>query len=309
MKTSSYPNTAQAEILSVRSPSAGWGGPWTSEKLEKIERYLIAYRKVFLRIKLKPIYIDAFAGAGRHYLETREAGQLSFPEFGDETAERLIDGSPRLALGVDPAFERYYFIDSKLTNVNKLRELKSEFSDRAGAINVLHGDANEQVLNLCKQINWAGHRAVIFLDPYGMQVDWATLEAIAATGAIDLWYLFPLGVAVNRLLTTSGDIGVREQAKLDSIFGEQNWREEFYKKSNQVNLFGGTSDVVKNADFNAIESYFHIRLSSIFPVVAENPARLSNSKGNPLYSLFFASANSGKGGATALRIARHILNM
>lgn len=33
----------------------------------------------------------------------------------------------------------------------------------------------------------------MFLDPYGMQVDWATIEAIAKTKAIDLWILFPLG--------------------------------------------------------------------------------------------------------------------
>ncbi len=38
-----------------------------------------------------------------------------------------------------------------------------------------------------------------------MQVDWKTIEAVAATKAIDLWLLFPLGVGVNRLLTRSGD--------------------------------------------------------------------------------------------------------
>jgi hypothetical protein len=35
---------------------------------------------------------------------------------------------------------------------------------------------------------------VLFLDPYGMQVDWTTIEAIARTKAIDLRVLFPLGI-------------------------------------------------------------------------------------------------------------------
>ncbi|WP_335164969.1 hypothetical protein [Nostoc sp.] len=29
-----------------------------------------------------------------------------------------------------------------------------------------------------------------------MQIPWSTIEAIAHTEAIDLWYLFPLGVAM-----------------------------------------------------------------------------------------------------------------
>ncbi|WP_375494674.1 hypothetical protein [uncultured Nostoc sp.] len=44
--------------------------------------------------------------------------------------------------------------------------------------------------------NWRSNRAVLFLDPFGMQIPWSTIEAIAHTEAIDLWYLFPLGVAM-----------------------------------------------------------------------------------------------------------------
>ena len=40
--------------------------------------------------------------------------------------------------------------------------------------------------DLCHK-DWSSHRAVLFLDPYGMQVEWTTIEAIARTGAIDLW--------------------------------------------------------------------------------------------------------------------------
>jgi len=35
-------------------------------------------------------------------------------------------------------------------------------------------------------------RGVIFLDPYGMEVSWETVEAIARTEALDCWYFFPL---------------------------------------------------------------------------------------------------------------------
>jgi hypothetical protein len=38
----------------------------------------------------------------------------------------------------------------------------------------------------CKERNWQKERAVVYLDPYGMQVEWSTIEALAATKAIDL---------------------------------------------------------------------------------------------------------------------------
>ncbi|GAI54351.1 unnamed protein product, partial [marine sediment metagenome] len=52
----------------------------------------------------------------------------------------------------------------------------------------------------CNNYKWQNNRAVLFLDPYGMQVNWETIKAIANTEAIDLWYLFPFGIGVNRLL-------------------------------------------------------------------------------------------------------------
>ena len=45
-----------------------------------------------------------------------------------------------------------------------------------------------------------------------MQVDWSTFEAIAATKAIDLWILFPLGQAANRL-PSRNDIPAGGQAQ------------------------------------------------------------------------------------------------
>ena len=65
---------------------------------------------------------------------------------------------------------------------------------------LVNADANSYLIDLCTNYRWEYHRAVLFLDPFGMQVTWDTIKAIAGTEAIDLWYLFPLGVGVNRLL-------------------------------------------------------------------------------------------------------------
>ena len=70
--------------------------------------------------------------------------------------------------------------------------------------------------DLCQNRNWKNNRAVLFLDPYGMQVTWDTIKAIAATNAIDLWILFPLGIGVNRMTPRRGKISDAWRKKLDN---------------------------------------------------------------------------------------------
>ena len=147
----------------------------------------------------------------------------------------------------------------------------------------------------------------MFLDPYGMQVNWATVKAIAKTQAIDLWYLFPLGVAVNRLLKKDGNIDEAWREPLDRLFGERHWYDAFYERQSTLNLFGETKDsVYKVATFESISTYLVKRLEAEFAGVAENPLYLVNSKNNPLFLLCFAAGNP-RGAALAKRIAQHIL--
>lgn len=139
-----------------------------------------------------------------------------------------------------------------------------------------------------------------------MQVKWDTIKCIAGTKAIDMWILFPLGIGVSRLLTRNGRIREGWKNKLDSIFGTREWFNEFYDITIEKNLFGTEEKLHKNVDFNKISSFFIKRLKTVFPKVSEKPARLVNSKNNPMYLLCFAAGNS-KGSATAVKIADDLL--
>jgi three-Cys-motif partner protein len=139
-----------------------------------------------------------------------------------------------------------------------------------------------------------------------MAVKWNTIEAIANTQAIDLWLLFPLGIAVNRLLKNDGQINQAEQNTLNEYFGTEDWFDEFYKEEEAPSLFENLPGRPKTADFDSIESYFIKRLESVFKEVAKNPLRLYNRRNNPLYLLCFAAGNP-KGASTAVKIAQDIL--
>ncbi len=54
--------------------------------------------------------------------------------------------------------------------------------------------------------------------------------------------------------------------------------------------------------------FYKNRLETVFPKVAPNPRILKDSSGRPLFQLFFAAANGGRGGDIAIKIAKHILN-
>lgn len=291
-----------------------FGGDWTDRKLEVLEGYLRSYTKA---LKNKPTptnpfrkgFIDAFAGTGyRHARRDDDASQqqaLKFPDLAEEEPQELLDGSARIALRTEPRFDRYIFIEQSRARCLELERLKEEFPNRSEAIRIRQGDANEEIQALCAK-DWSSHRAVLFLDPYGMQVEWKTIEAIAETKAIDLWLLFPLGIGVNRLLTKSGEIPTSWRRRLDLLLGTEDWYDEFYEVQSTPTLFGDEQERVIKASMETIGRYFNQRLDGIFAGVAEEPGVLRNSANNPLFLLCFAAANE-RGAPTALKIAEHLL--
>ena len=289
-----------------------FGGDWTTQKLVVLRGYLQAYTKA-LQDKPTPAqpfrkaFIDAFAGTG--YRSARsgddDSDQVLLPDLAADEPQGLLDGSARLALQVEPAFDSYIFIDRHAERCAILEELKSEFPDRADAITVEQGDANAKIKELCTK-NWKSHRAVLFLDPYGMQVEWATIEAVAKSEAIDLWLLFPLGIGVNRLLKKSGDIPESWRRRLDLLLGTEDWYDEFYKVETVPTLFGPDEQRLVKAKMETIGRYFNNRLAKVFAGVAKEPGVLRNSSNNPLYLLCFAVGNP-RGTRIALKIAEHLL--
>lgn len=276
-------------------PAHSFGGTWTERKLSIVRRYLEIYTQALKNQPFQRIYIDAFAGTGNR---TEKRSELLSPEF-----DAVLKGSARLALEVDPPFDRYVLIERVKRRASELLGLKNEYPNRN--IEVINADANEAIADLCKATNWRNSRGVVFLDPYGLQVTWDTLVAIARTKALDVWILFPSGMGLNRLLTKSGDIPQEWQRTLDRSLGTKDWRSVFYRSEQEADLFEGPrSKTVKDADPIKLERFYLDRLRKHFPTVMNTCVRLTNSKDQTMYLLCFASANpSPKVKALATRLA------
>lgn len=290
-----------------------FGGPWTEEKLARLRKYLKAYTTIFAKnpraAYFKTVYIDAFAGTGVRVepLAVIEKAEPLFDLRGDSDAESLQKGSAQIALETMPPFAEYIFIEHDPEYVRDLEQLRHRFPVVSSRIRIVPGDANEYLLEWCQRTDWNKTRAVVFLDPYGMQVEWATIAAMGATRAIDLWVLFPLGVGVNRLLRKTRVPEGRWASRLTSIFGTDDWQAAFYRESTQPRFFGDEREFVKVANFASISRFWVARLKTVFTEVASNPLLLRNSRNVPIYLLSFAAANP-KGAKTAVKIAQDILS-
>ena len=290
----------------MKQNQQNFGGNWTTEKLERVRKYLKAYATIMKNWNFHFAYIDAFAGTGyRTDRQDADPDELMFPEIAEREVQEFLDGSARIALQVRPRFQKYILIEKDENWFAKLQQLEDEFP--SDDIELIQSDANEYLKDLCSK-NWIRHqrRAVLFLDPYGMEVEWHTIAAIANTQAIDLWILFPLGIAVNRLLKKDGNVDTTIRQKLNRFFGTTDWYDTFYETVSNPTLFGEEMVTRKTSDFRSIGQYFVKRLQTVFTRVANNPLPLYNSKNNPLYLLCFAAGNP-KGASTAVKIAQDIL--
>jgi three-Cys-motif partner protein len=292
-----------------------FGGDWTERKLDAIKRYLQAYSTALSKTRFRKVYIDAFAGTG--YREQKLRATATTPSiFDEEVAEisspepqRFLDGSAKIALRIDPPFDQFIFVEQDDDKAAELQKLKVEFPQHAVAIDIRTGDANATIQQLCRDWDKAGTRGVLFLDPFGMQADWSTVEAVARTGCIDTWILFPF--AANRLMTRDPkDIPAAWRTRLEKLFGSKEWENRFYKPRTITDIFNGDFTVVEKAlTLEGLGAFYQDRLKSTFPVVAPNPRMLRTSANHPLFQLFFAAgAKPDKGGDIALKIAKHILD-
>jgi three-Cys-motif partner protein len=247
--------------------------------------------------------VDAFAGTGTLAVPDRPLSKI-LPEL-LEGVEEYQKGSVRRALEVAPQFNHYIFIEKDRKRFLELQSIRMEFPHRD--IQVRNEDANEFLRSWCHQFDNRKSRAVVFLDPFGANVNWEVISLIAQTRAIDLWLLFPI-FAINRMLIKDHKPPSAWAKRLTEIFGTPEWETEFYTDNpHQIRLegFESVEMIAKVADTPKISAFLMKRLRAEFVAAAE-PLILYNSRNSPLYLFCFAAGNE-KGATIGLKIAKDIL--
>jgi three-Cys-motif partner protein len=270
-----------------------FGGNWTQQKIEIVASYAKAYLTVMKdRPYFKLLYFDGFAGSGDIFKE-------------EEYDYEIIEGTAMRILEIDNPrpFDMYYFVEKDETNKKQLEEnINKRFPSKKP--HVVCEDCNKKLIDLAdflKKNN--NYKVLAFIDPYGMSVNWASLEALKGLG-VDLWILVPTGMGVNRLLKNDGKISNAWLEKLEKFMGmnSENILKYFYKEKTELTLFGEQTIIQKEKDtIDIAAKLYKSRLNEVFEFVSE-PFVMKNSTNSIMYHFMMATNNK-----TAIKIANDVI--
>jgi three-Cys-motif partner protein len=263
-------------------------GSWSIDKLDLLEHYLKPYA-VIMDSQKRPTkhreawltdfyYIDAFAGPGAVAMKDDDATDLE--------AEDYLNGSPLRALECKPSFDHLWFIDKRESRRKSLTELLKKRGE-AHRATVEIGDCNKSLDGIVSGVKNT-ERALAFLDPYGLQLDWSTVVKLAATKKLDVFINFSL-MGVIRNLPRSDRPSKDVRGRLDRVMASSSWMDGIYHEN--PNMFG---EIVVSRDqilASNLAALYAKDLDGIFGHVS-NPLVMTNSKGSPLYALILASHQS-----------------
>lgn len=272
-----------------------FGGSWTETKMKIVVDYAKAYLIIMNQQSwVKTLYFDGFAGSG--LIEVDENNEAI-----KGTALRILD------LNDPKPFDKYYFVEKdEKYKVTLNNIIKSDYPGKIKAAKVVEADCNDKLIAMAEFLKKnKSYRVLAFIDPYGMAVNWKSIEALQGLG-IDLWILVPTGVGVNRLLKTDGNISEAWLTKLEKFLGlsEREIFDHFYYKTTISTLFG--DETLINKEKSAVMKagvLYTQQLKKVFKYVSESFV-MRNSNNSIMYHFMMVTNNSA-----ALNIANDISNL
>lgn len=295
-----------------------FGHEHTEKKLDAVSKYLETYTTALSKQKFKLIYFDAFAGTGQVDI-SGDNSILAIPTLLELIGEnnnvtesgeldKFTDGSAKRALQIPKKFDEYYFVEKDSNKFQQLVSLKNEFPKLANSITCINGDANNELKQFCENTNWRNTRAVVFLDPFGSQVNFDTIKLIATTRAIDLWYLFPSFLSVYRQISATGQTTVEQESSITRIIGANDWKNEWTTKETEPTLFGDEEITSKQVGIDDITRYMISRMRREFKGGVLDEWLPLGRDGAHWYSLLFAWANPSPKAKLAAKLAKHVMS-
>lgn len=268
-----------------------FGGNWTEAKMEIIVDYAKAYLIIMNKQPwAKTLYFDGFAGSG--LIEV------------DEGEEAVKGTSLRILEIQEPKpFDIYYFVekDEKTKSSLEANIQANYFGKNA---HVIKADCNSKLVDMANFLTKNNQfRALAFIDPYGMSVNWESISALKNLG-VDLWILVPTGLGVNRLLKKNGEISDSWLTKLEKFLGlpRQEIKDHFYKTQIINTLFGDEVSINKEkSTISKAGDLYKKKLETVFKFVSE-PFVMRNSTNSIMYHFMMATNNS-----SALNIANEVI--
>jgi three-Cys-motif partner protein len=187
-------------------------GSWGEEKYHLVRNYAQIFATSMKEKWQCRVYIDLFAGAGRARIKG---------------SEKIVDGSPLIALGIENPFDRYIFCEENSTNIDALsKRVKAHYPGLD--THFVHGDANDSVNEILSLIpQYSSTFKVLgfcFVDPFKIDnLKFETLHRLSSK-YMDFLVLIPTGMDARRNVSYYMKPDSR---KVVGFIGRPNWRDEW----------------------------------------------------------------------------------
>lgn len=243
---------------------------WSQIKLDLVQKYAAAYSRIINALKqpsFAPVFIDGISIPAVHMSR------------GPNT---YVAGSPVNVLLIMPEFYRYYLIDIRAEKTSALQQMVAGNPK----VTVFPGNCNEALSNkVFPHVQWNQYRrGLCLLDPYGLHLNWSTLEAAGKLKTLDVVFSLPVAdINGNALWRNPAGMNRPDLEQLTRFWGDDSWS-------------GGSTDSSKDSpgrpsktNADAIAAAFRTRLQTVagFKHVSE-PLPMRGSKGTLSYYLFSA---------------------
>lgn len=268
-----------------------FGGNWTEAKMKIVIDYAQAYLTIMNKQSwAKTLYFDGFAGSGLIEVSQNK-------ETIKGTALRILE------IEKPKPFDIYYFVEKDEKYKRSLQtKIEEEYFGKNA--HVVKADCNLKLMDMAKYLKAnPNYCALAFIDPYGMSVNWKSIEALKKL-RIDLWILVPTGLGVNRLLRKDNNIPETWLIKLEQFLGLSRTEiaDHFYSHSTVNTLFGDEPFINKEKSaIQKIGKLYTQRLKTVFDFVSDSFI-MRNSNNSIMYHFMMATNN-----AAALKIANEII--
>lgn len=187
-------------------------GSWADQKYKLVGGYCEIFTTGMKNLWDNLVYIDLFAGAG--YAKIKDTNKLRM-------------SSALISMSVSNKFSKYILCEEDEKCINALKErVKKHYPDLD--VTYVQGNSNENIDEIIKLLpKHSKEKTVLrfcFVDPFSLNLKFATIEKLANVGKIDFLILLALHMDANRnLFNYISD----NSSKVDDFINDTTWRNPF----------------------------------------------------------------------------------
>ncbi len=231
-------------------------GAWAKRKYHFLSRYLTLFSTGMKNKWRERHFIDLFAGAGLARLRNKDEVVLT---------------SSLIAADMKDPFTFIHSCDANASNCSALTARLQKIR-AATTFRVIQGDANDRIDEILKPVPTRGALCVTLADPFGLHLNFATVEKI---GKLNSDLIILLADNMDAVRNWSAYYAANPSSNLDRFMGEPGWRDHFAKSP---------SDKLAQS----FRTRYQERLKSVGYSHFDS-CQVQNDDGRDIYSLLYAS--------------------